>query len=349
MTKLDYTKGIALLGGARTIAICGHVNPDGDCLGSALALTLGLRELGYEVTPLLAAREKPGLYDFLGGYDDLVPACDYHQNPDVFILVDVPVPQRAGDGERVFKRAAKTLVIDHHQGDAAFADVGYVDSSAAAAGMLVWDFLEQAGAQITPDIATCCYTALVTDTGRFQFQNADSRALEAAALMAGAGASPSEIARYVYQRRSWAALQLEGLILNRMQTAFDGRAVMSWACEEDFRKLGATKEDGDSLIDAIRQLDGAEVAVMLREQGPIVRGSIRSKTDRDVASIAAKMNGGGHKAAAGFTIHGSLDEAKKTVKKLLAESFAEEPTAQMTTDAEITKTTAFSRIGEGAR
>ena len=349
MTKLDYTQGIELLNGVHSVAICGHVNPDGDCLGSVLALTLGLRELGYAATPLLATREKPRLYDFLEGYDDLVPACEYHAVPDVFILVDVPCPNRAGDGEAVFKRARKTLVIDHHQGDAAFADMGYVDSTAAAAGMLVWDFLEQAGATLTPHIATCCYTALVTDTGRFQFQNADARALMAAAKMACAGAVPSDISRYVYQRRSWAALQLEGLVMGRMELFFDNKAVLSWACEEDFRELGACKEDGDSLIDAIRQLGGVEVVVMLREQGPIVRGSIRSKTDRDVAAIAEKMNGGGHKAAAGFTIHGTLEEARDIVIGHLAESFAASPTGRMTTDAEITPTMAFSPIREDAQ
>lgn len=349
MHTLDYTKGIELLDGAHSVAVCGHVNPDGDCLGSALALTLGLRSLGYDVTPLLATREHPKLYDFLAGYGDFVPACEYHAVPDVFIMVDVPSPQRAGDGEHVFKRAKRTLVIDHHQGDGAFADVAYVDSSAAAAGMLAWDFLDQAGVAMTPDIATCCYTALVTDTGRFQFQNADSRALAAAAAMAAAGAVPSEVARYVYQRRSWAALQLEGLVVRRMQLLFDGRAVISWVNESDFEQLGAVKEDGDSLIDAIRQLDGVEVAVMLREQGPIVRGSIRSKTDRDVASIAAKMGGGGHRAAAGFTVHGTLDEARELVEGLVAESFAQQPAAQMTTDAEVTPTTAFAKITGGAR
>ena len=186
----------------------------------------------------------------------------------------------------------------------------------------------------------------MTDTGRFQFQNADSRALMAAADMAAAGALPSEVARYVYQRRSWAALQLEALVVRRLELLFDGKLALSWACEADFEELGASKEDGDSLIDAIRQLDGVEIAVMLREQGPIVRGSIRSKTDRDVAAIAAQMNGGGHKAAAGFTIHGKLPEARAIVEGLVAESFAEQPKASMTTDAEVTATTAFTRIRE---
>lgn len=344
MTQLDYALGVDLLQGQHSVAVCGHVNPDGDSLGSTLALTLGLRSLGYDVTPLLATREKPKLYDFLEGYDDLVPACEYHARPDVFILVDVPNVQRSGDAEYVFRRAKKTMVIDHHQGDAAFADVGFVDSTAAAAGMLVWDFLAAAGVEPTPAIATCCYTALVTDTGRFQFQNADPRALRAAADFAQAGAVPSEVARFVYQRRSWAALQLEALVVERMQLLFDGKVVLSWVTEADFKELGASKEDGDSLIDAIRQLEGVDIAVMLREQGPIVRGSIRSKTDRDVAAIAAKMNGGGHKAAAGFTVHDSLDKAREIVEGHIAQALEEQPEASTSYAGEITNTMAFSKI-----
>lgn len=349
MTQLDYALGVDLLQGQHSVAVCGHVNPDGDSLGSTLALTLGLRSLGYDVTPLLATREKPKLYDFLEGYDDLVPACEYHARPDVFILVDVPNAQRSGDAEYVFRRAKKTMVIDHHQGDAAFADVGFVDSTAAAAGMLAWDFLVAAGAELTPAIATCCYTALVTDTGRFQFQNADPRALRAAADFAQAGAVPSEVARFVYQRRSWAALQLEALVVERMQLLFDGKVVLSWVTEADFKELGASKEDGDSLIDAIRQLDGVDIAVMLREQGPIVRGSIRSKTDRDVAAIAAKMNGGGHKAAAGFTIHDSLDKAREIVEGHIAQALKEQPEASASYAGEITNTMAFSKIDGDVR
>lgn len=349
MTQLDYASGIDLLQGQHSIAVCGHVNPDGDSLGSTLALTLGLRGLGYDVTPLLATREKPRLYDFLEGYEDLIPACEYHGRPDVFILVDVPNAQRAGDAEYVFRRAKKTMVIDHHQGDAAFADVGFVDSTAAAAGMLVWDFLEQSGAELTAPIATCCYTALVTDTGRFQFQNADARALRAAADFAQAGAIPSEVARFVYQRRSWAALQLEALVVERMELLFDGKVVLSWVTEADFKEIGASKEDGDSLIDAIRQLDGVDVAVMLREQGPIVRGSIRSKTDRDVAAIAAKMNGGGHKAAAGFTVHDTLDKALVIVKGHIAQAIEEQPEASVSYAGEVTNTMAFSKIEEDDR
>ena len=344
MAKLDYGPAIALLKDARSVAVCGHVNPDGDALGCVLALTLALRSAGHSVTPLLATRECPELYDFLAGYGDLTPACEYRAVPDVFISVDVPTINRTGDGVSVFERARKSIAIDHHQGPADFADVNLVDDTAAAAGMLVWDFIEQAGIPLTPEIATCCYTALVTDTGKFQFQNADARALQAAAVMSAAGAVPSEVSRYVYQRLSMAALKLKSLVIERMELHCEGRAVLSWVTESDFERLGASKDDGESLIDVIRQLAGIEVAVMLREQGPIIRGSIRSKTSRDVAAIARHMNGGGHRAAAGFTVKGDLEEARGQVLALLEESFAQQPEAEGASGAGVTPTAAFQPV-----
>lgn len=319
--RLDYAAALELLQGARSVAVCGHVNPDGDALGSVLGMTLALRKMGYDAKPLLATRDCPETYDFLEGFASLVPACEYHASPDVFVSVDVPSIQRTGDGAHVFARASRSIALDHHQGPADFADVNLVDADAAAAGMLVWDFAQAAGVADAA-IATCCYTALLTDTGGFQFQNADFRALSAAATMVDAGADPAAIAGAVYQRASVAKLRLHALVTDRMQSICDGHAVLSYVTEDDFAALGATLEDGESLIDTIRQLGGIDVAVMLRGQGPVVRGSIRSKAGRDVAAIARKMNGGGHAAAAGFTIKGTLDQARATVTELLEESFA---------------------------
>lgn len=347
MAELDYGSAVGVVRDARSIVVCGHVNPDGDSLGSVLAVTLALRSAGHQVTPLLATRDCPKPYDFLAGYEDLTPACEYHAVPDLFISVDVPSAGRMADGEAVFNRARKTIAIDHHEGPGDFADLNFVDSDAAAAGMLVWDFIEALGIERTPEIATCCYTALVTDTGKFQFQNADSRALEAAANMTAAGASPSEVARYVYQRSSLAALKLKSLVIERMELCLDDRVVVSWVKQDDFERLGATQDDGESLIDVIRQLDGIEVAVMLRDQGAVIRGSLRAKTDRDVAEVARHMNGGGHKAAAGFTIHGTLDEARDKVLELLEQMFAEDPApAEQSYEGDATTTSLFPRVDE---
>ena len=322
MAQLDFGPALKHLQGERSVAVCGHVNPDGDALGSVLGLTLVLRKLGYEATPLLASRDCPRIYDFLAGYEDLVPACEFEGDPDVFIPVDVPSIQRTGDGQHVFERAKKSIAIDHHQGKAEFADLSFVDASSAAASLLVWELARQAGVQRDAAIATCCYTALVTDTGRFQFQNADAAAFTAAGEMIEAGASPSEVAFKVYERESMAGLQLRARALQRMELICDGRAVLSYVTRDDFAELGALPEDGEELIDSVRELGGVDVVVMLREQGPIIRGSLRAKTDLDISGVAVQLGGGGHAAASGFTVKGSFESAKQQVIELLDELFS---------------------------
>ena len=325
MAELDYTRAIEILDSAHTICVCGHINPDGDCLGSVMALTLALRAQGHSVTPLLATTDKVAQLDFLEGYDELKPAREYLAVPDVFVAVDVSEKDRLGDAEAIFNRAAKTILIDHHVGPADYADACYVDDTAAAAGILVWAMLKQMGAERTAQIASWCYAALVTDTGRFQFQNADARALRCAAELVESGADPSDICTNIYQRKSLAALKFESRVIERLEFLCEKRAAISWITRADYAELNATKDDSDSLIDVVRQIAGVEVAVMLREEDDYVRGSIRSKTTRNVAEIAAKMNGGGHIAAAGFTVYGTLDEARELVKKHIETSYEQHP------------------------
>ena len=324
MGRLDFAGAIALLEGQQNICVCGHLNPDGDCLGSVLALTLALRDRGYTVTPLLADASKPRVYDFLPLFDELVCAKGWRETPDVFISVDVPGIERTGGAVEVFSRAPRSIAIDHHLGTAAFADAALVDAQAASCTMIVWDFITQMGIARTPEIASCCYTGLVTDTGRFQFQNTDAEAMEYAARMVGAGADPAAICTAVYQRKTREALALEALVVSRMRFLCAERAVLSWVRAADLAEIGATKDDTDSLVNTIRQLDGIEVAVMLREEGDgTVHGSIRSKTGRDISPIAVEMGGGGHAAAAGFTAKGgTLEEVVKTLKPLLEDAFA---------------------------
>ncbi|MGN0072629.1 MAG: bifunctional oligoribonuclease/PAP phosphatase NrnA [Coriobacteriales bacterium] len=321
MAGFDFSGAVELLKNARTVALCGHRNPDGDCLGSVLALAQALQSLGIQATPLLATREKPQLYDFLPGFGQLVPAADYSGQPDVFVMLDVPEDARMDDAAAVRARSAVTVKIDHHAGPADIADYSYIDEDAAAVGVLVWELLPQLGVEPTPGMARCCYAALLTDTGSFRFQNADQRAFEAAAQMVAAGAEPALVATMVYQRKSLAALQLESRVAQRAQFACDGRLVISWMDDADLVELGASKDDCEELTDVVRQIDGPEVSVILRGQGDHIRGSIRSKTSHDVQAIAKKMNGGGHRAASGFTLYGNIQEAIQTVIAHVAASF----------------------------
>jgi phosphoesterase RecJ-like protein len=165
--SLTVDETLALLAEPREVAVCGHVNPDGDSLGSALALAALLRAKGHRVTQLLANGTKaPELYGFFEDYN-FTPAAEYTASPELFIAVDLPNKDRLGDARAVFDRAADTLVIDHHPDYTGFAHHYHGDVRASATGLIVWGLITASDIPLTPQIAQYCYVALITDTGRF--------------------------------------------------------------------------------------------------------------------------------------------------------------------------------------
>lgn len=308
----------ARLAVADTIAISGHHNPDGDCIGSVCALTHLLRGMGKDVQPLLCSDDGlPDVYSFLAETADFIRPEDYDKDPDIFIALDVSDRRRIMDAGKVFDRATLKLVVDHHPGPEEIWDLCYDDPSAAAVGMLVWEFAELLGQVPDAEFATACYVATMTDTGRFQFQNTDARVFRLSAAYCEAGANPAEIAKNVYQNRTIASVKLEMLAFDRMRFSNDDRIVYTWIGDDDFEELGARKQDADNLIDRIRAIGGVSVAFLLRASGNNIRGSIRAKDATDVASVAMELGGGGHRAAAGFTLNGTVDDAIEKVLALL--------------------------------
>lgn len=314
MAGLDFSGVIERIGAAQSVALCGHLNPDGDCIGSVLALTHVLRGQGKSATPLLATDAKPPVFRCLDGYDWFVRAEDYKETPDLFIMLDVPTPERMANGADVLTRSAAKVKIDHHEGPRDIVDAAVIDTSAAAVGVIVWELIAAMGVKPTKAMAQACYAALLTDTGSFRFQNADARAFLAASQMVELGASPAQMATAVYQSKTYAAVKLESLVAERIRIVCDGHLAISWVCQGDLDALHATKDDCEEITDIVRQIGGPEVSVVLRAMGGVIRGSIRSKTDFDVSAVAKQMNGGGHKAASGFTLpDGPIHEALQTV------------------------------------
>lgn len=302
--------------------ICGHVNPDGDCLGSQLGLYHSLRAMGKRAMCLLA---KPDPIDaglmFLPGIDKMVVASDYPTCARVFVAVDVPSVERIGTAASLHDKADVRFTIDHHAFDPAMAEYTYVDPDAPSASMLVWEIACLLDS-VTPEVAQCCLTGLITDTGRFAYQNTTAQAFKSAAKMMEAGADPALVNREFFQNRSLASVKLEQRILDRMEFHEDGSFVMSYLTRDDFDACGAVKADAEVLIDVLRSIRGVRIALILRENVPgEIRGSMRAKDEEtDVAAVARRFDGGGHKAAAGFTYHGSLDDARcdvvQTIKSL---------------------------------
>ena len=315
---------LELIHGAGTIAISGHTNPDGDAIGSELALGLALRGTypDKDVVFLLADDAPvPRVYRFLPSSDEMLPAVRYKGTPDLFISVDAPTLERLHDAAAVARRAGSTVVIDHHPACEEFADAVVRRPELAAAAMLVTDFMRADGMQMTPDIATCLFTGLATDTGRFQYQNADAAAFACAALLVRDGASPALVAHEVYQSQRLEYLQLEALVISRITVVADGLVAYSFATNEDLARFGVDHDECDGLIDLVREVDGVELCLFCKEARTpgLVRGSLRAKDGHDVSRVACRFGGGGHVAAAGFSFHGSVQEALDVVVPELIE------------------------------
>ena len=168
----------------------------------------------------------------------------------------------------------------------------------------------------------CAYAGLVTDTGGFRFQNSDSRAFNMASELVAYGVDPAFVAMNAFQNRTLASLQLESMVIERIEVVFDGKVSISWVRDDDMKRVGATKADVEPLIDTVRAVQGTRVACMLREQDGKIRGNLRSKDDTDVSALARELGGGGHKAAAGFNLEMPLLDAVEFMKGKLAELVA---------------------------
>ncbi|MCL1799049.1 MAG: DHH family phosphoesterase [Eggerthellaceae bacterium] len=299
--------------------ICGHVSPDGDCLGSQLTLAHALHGLGKKAVCILCKDEPvdPSLL-FLPGIEDMVAAGRLPGSPQAFVAVDAPTHERLGAAAAAIQaRAEASFTIDHHPVDEAMADYSYVDPDSASTSMIVWELVKEMGVAPTRDMALGAYTGLASDTGCFQYQNTDAAAFDAAAEMLRAGADPAAVAAALYQSRRLPSLLLEGALLSRLRIDERRRWAMSYLTLEDFRALDACKADAEPLVSTLRSLEGVRVACLLREGSEGVRGNLRAKDGTDVARIARHLGGGGHRAAAGFTVPGPIEAALTQVAAAL--------------------------------
>jgi phosphoesterase RecJ-like protein len=296
-----------------------HVNPDGDALGSLLGLALGLESIGIRTFPV-CADPVPEVYDFLPGADRVrsdLPA----QLPMLGVSVDADGVGRVGKFGPDLERLCALIDIDHHATEKAFGSVQWVDPRAGATGELVYRLLRGLEVALTPDMATCLYTAIITDTGRFCYSNTTPRVLRVAADLVRAGASPPQIYREVYESKSFSASRLLGLALGRLRQADTDRVVYSALTQEDFRAAGSAPEETEGIIDHLRAVREAYAAALFVElPDGAVRVSMRSRGAVDVGEVALRFGGGGHVNASGCTVPGPLAEAQRLVLSALVEA-----------------------------
>ena len=323
--RLDFEPGLISLlrelPAESRVAVCGHARPDGDAVGSTIALSLALRAAGHEVYALTAdAEQPPATYAWLDGFETLesVASVAITGPIDLFISVDNPNPKRLALALPLCESASLRLVVDHHPDTEGYADLYAVHTTAGSTSHVVWDLLGAVGWERTAPIATACYAGLSSDTGSFRYSNTSERVFAAAAEMVVAGASPASVSRNLYESKSPERIALETRVMERLALENGGVVVTSWVTEADYLETGATHPDGENLSDLVRVVDSADIAVLVTHGGPRgPRVSLRSKTDFDVSAVAARYGGGGHRAAAGISWPRGEDSVADIIATLL--------------------------------
>jgi len=314
------TKIICEIESNTSFLVTTHEGPDGDAVGSTMALASFLRALGKDVT-LYYSDQMPDTYRFLPLSSSVVhtiPDRDY----DVCFVLDAGELKRAGKEISAFRRFGKIINIDHHPYCEEFGDLNYVDPSASATGALIYRIMKTAKYTLDYDTALYVYVAIVSDTGSFRYSNADPEAFQISSELVALGINPWSVAEKLYESQSLKRLELLALALSTLTVSKTGEYASITVTLDMYQKTGATSELTDGFVNYPRSIHGVEVSVFFREikQGAF-KISFRSKGKINVSSLAMAFGGGGHHNAAGFTLLGSLDEVRKTVFSYLDQAF----------------------------
>lgn len=304
---------IKLISEAGSIAIFPHVSADGDAIGSSLALGLALKNSGKKVA-IYTEEDIPTTYRFLPG-GELFRCC--HTNDeitDLNIALDTGDVGRLGSRAEAFFNAPCTINIDHHVTNTEYAHLNFVDALSASTGEIIYTLLEELKIEIDPDIATCLYTAIATDTGGFQYQNTTAETHKITANLLSTGINVGEISQRIYDNTTYEKLKLTAKAIELLELHENSKLAVVVLSLDDILSTGAKEEDCDGIVNLGRSIESVEVSVLIKEKNHNeVRVNLRSKTYVDVSEVAAAFDGGGHKRAAGCTVNGTLEEVKHKI------------------------------------
>ena len=308
---------VELIEEKRKFAITSHFRPDGDSLGSSLGLYWLLRALDKDVEVIMRD-PVPHAYQQLPGAKEVrvTPAVDgsYHA---VFVMEcsDISRPGLI-DLDKQF-----VVNIDHHSTTALFGKINWIDSTASAVGEMIYNLCKATGVRVTREIAECCYTALITDTGSFHYSNTTERTFKVASELLRTGVKPAKTAEAVFASYPWSRIQLMGAVLSTARRDSTGRIAFLRHSLEMQATAHASDEDADGFVNYPLTVGEVEAVAMLKEcESGVYRTSLRSKGDVNVAKVAEKFGGGGHRNAAGCTLTGSWDDAEQRIVELLRDA-----------------------------
>jgi phosphoesterase RecJ-like protein len=315
------------LSNSESYVITTHVNPEGDAIGSEVALAAFLRDLGKRVT-IVNSSPTPVNCAFMDPTDSIKvypDDCDPSilKETDIVVIVDVNNWDHLGGfADALRESPVPRVCIDHHQGgDEDFADIVVTDTSAAATGVIVYELIRYMGGEITPQIATACYAAIITDTGSFRYSNTDERVFQIATDLTRMGVDPFLIHRKIFSRTP-EAVKLLGSVLNTLENTPDGKLAWIHATGAMFDKSGAAYEDSDGILEIVRSTQGVEFCAFFKElPDGRIKVSLRSNGKVDVYEIARSHGGGGHRMAAGMALDGPMDRAIQLLINDCAENY----------------------------
>ena len=308
---------VELIENKGTFAITSHLRPDGDSLGSSLGLYWLLRALDKDVEVIMRD-PVPHTYQKLPGASDVrvTPAAD--QSYDGVFVIECSDMARPGllSLEQQF-----VVNIDHHATTALFGKINWIDSTASACGEMIYNLAKALGVRVTKEIAECCYTALITDTGSFHYSNTTERTFKVASELLRTGVKPAKTAEAVFASYPWSRIQLMGAVLSTARRDSTGRVALLRHSLEMQHSADASDEDADGFVNYPLTVGEVEAVAMLKEcELGVYRTSLRSKGEVNVAKVAEKFGGGGHRNAAGCTLRGTWEEAEEKILGLLQDA-----------------------------
>ena len=307
----------AQLADAKTVAISGHVRPDGDCAGSCLATYNYIKEYFPHIAVDLYLEEIPAVFSFLQRSEEILHESPEHEPYDLFIIQDCSDSSRLGDFEKYFMQAKRTFCIDHHVSNQEFADANYIFPKASSTAELVYELLDED--KITKQIAECIYVGMIHDSGVFQYSSTSAKTMNIAGKLMEMGINFSEIVDTTFYTKSFEQNRILGQALLNAKLLSDGKIITSAITKTEMEQFHVSPKQLDGIVNQLRITKGVEVAIFLYELEDGYKISMRSNGKADVARISMAFGGGGHVRAAGVSMKGTEEEILSKIVPMIEE------------------------------
>lgn len=295
---------------ANNIVILTHENPDGDAIGTGLALYNALKKYGKN--PDIIIPEYPRIFEFLPGTSEIKKESDIEKY-DLAISVDCATIKMLNGFTKYFENAKEKITIDHHGTNTMFGDINFVNPDAPACSQIMLVILEHFNIEIDKEIGTCILTGIITDTGGFRYSGVTAETFEFVAFLLNKGVNVSKIYKQVLQTKTKPNFELHRLAEDRLEFLEDGKVAYTYITQEDEEKVGAQNGDHEGIVEIGRDIEGVEVSIFVRQTEKGCKISLRSNDYVNVSDVCLILGGGGHPRAAGAMMQGSLDQVKEKI------------------------------------